>query len=118
MKYLIGLAGGIILLANVVVAHADPSGQYNVTGTNPDGSEYEASVLVSKIGENFSIVYTLSDDTKVQGTAIGDDDLLAIGYSEGSDIGVVLMVRDGDTWKGPWSYLGSDKMGAETWTKE
>jgi hypothetical protein len=96
---------------------ADPSGTYAVRGVNPDGTSYEASVLVSKVGDTFAITYTLEDDTKLSGTAIGDDELLSIGYAGQGDIGVALMYRRDKIWEGVWTYLGAEKMGTEEWRR-
>jgi hypothetical protein len=109
--------GPIAAAAMSVVAFpslADPSGTYDIDGMNPDGSTYQASVLVSKVGDTFSVTYSL-DDRKVMGTAIGDDDVLAIGYGEADDSGVALMYRDGKRWQGVWSYLGAKQLGTEEW---
>ena len=66
------------LLLGAAPALADPSGHYTIAGTNPDGSTYDASVLVAKVGDTFTLTYTLQDGTKLQGTGIGDDDVMAI----------------------------------------
>ena len=113
-KQWLGLITASAMLTLAVPALADPTGTYDIEGMNPDGSTYQASVLVSKVGDTFALTYTL-DDRKVMGTAIGDDDVLAIGYGEADDSGVALMYRDGETWQGVWSYLGAKQMGTEEW---
>ena len=108
------LAGATLLLC-AAPAFADPSGSYSIDGTNPDGSTYAASVLVSRVGDTFTLTYTLDGDRKVTGTAIGDNDVLSIGYAENGQSGVALMYHDGDSWQGVWTYLGSKSMGTEKW---
>lgn len=95
-------------------AFADPSGTYDIEGVNPDGSTYTASVLVAKLGETYTVTYTVGD-SKVSGTAIGDDDVLSIGYGDKANIGVALMFREGEAWKGVWTYLGAKSLGTEEW---
>ena len=107
---------GLMTFALTLPALADPTGTYAIDGTNPDGTRYEASVLVSRVGDTYAVTYTLDDATKVQGTAIGDNDVLAIGYGEEGDSGVALMVRAGRKWEGVWAYQGAKAMGTELWT--
>jgi hypothetical protein len=111
------MLAGLVLLASTNFAFADPTGHYQVDGVNPDGSTYKAAVLVAKIGDTFSITYTMPNNATVKGTAIGDDTVLSVGYSGGGDTGVALMYRDGDSWQGVWTYLGAKKLGTETWTE-
>ncbi|EAU42658.1 hypothetical protein FP2506_07451 [Fulvimarina pelagi HTCC2506] len=98
-------------------AFADPSGSYTISGTNPDGSAYNGSVLVAKVGETFTVNYTVGAQT-FTGTGLGDDDVISIGYTAGGqDVGVALMVADGNGgFEGVWAYLGSKSMGQESWT--
>lgn len=117
MNRFLSIPLGIMLCAQVAVASADPSGVYDVHGQNPDGSTYQASVVVSKVGDTFAVTYTLPDNTRVDGTAIGDDEVLAVGYGEGANTGVVLIARAGDSWKGAWAYFGSQALGYEEWIR-
>ena len=118
MKKLVSALAGAAFLACAVPAFADPSGSYSVKGVNPDGTNYEASVLVAKVGDTYTLTYTLDDGAKAHGTAIGDDDLLSIGYGQEGDIGVALMMRKGKDWEGVWTYLGAKNIGTETWQPE
>lgn len=107
----------VIALAGMASpALADPSGNYDISGVNPDGTAYTASVLVAKLGDAFTLTYTLSDGSKVSGTAIGDDDVLAIGYAEKDDNGVSLMFQENGVWQGVWTYIGAKTLGTEEWT--
>jgi len=117
MNFLTSTLAGCAFLASATLAFADPTGHYQVDGVNPDGTTYKAMVLVAKIGDTFSITYTMPNDAVVKGTAIGDDTVLSLGYSSAGDTGVALMYRDGDRWQGVWTYLGAKKLGTETWTE-
>lgn len=109
---------GLMIAGQISLACADPSGSYDIAGTNPDGGTYEATVLVAKIGDTYALTYTLDDGTKLEGTAIGDDTALAIGYIQDDTSGVGLMFSEDGKWHGVWSYLGSKTMGMETWTPQ
>ena len=101
-----------------VPALADPTGTYAIEGVNPDGTAYDATVVVAKVGDTFTVTYTLGDGTKLSGTAIGDDDILSIGYVQDSESGVALMYRDKEEWKGVWTYIGAKTLGTEVWTAQ
>lgn len=115
------LFAAVVAIAGIGVAGpsvADPSGGYDISGVNPDGTTYSASVLVSKVGDVFALTYTLDDDSKVSGSAIGDDEVLAIGYAQEDDTGVALMFAEDGKWKGVWTYLGAKGLGTEEWTPQ
>ena len=115
MKALIVAA--LIGVAFVVPAWADPSGTYKVAGTNPDGStKYQGDVTLTKTGDTFKVVWTIAGNT-VTGTAVGNDDILSIGYASGTQPGVGLFVKKDGKWEGIWSYLGQETMGVEDWTQ-
>jgi hypothetical protein len=107
-----------LLVAGLAMpAWADPSGTYSVTGTNPDGGDsYDGTVKVTKTGDTFKIVWNIGGDT-VTGTAVGNDDILSVGYSSGTKPGVGLYVKDNGKWKGVWSYLGQTSVGEEAWSQ-
>ncbi|MDY8110516.1 hypothetical protein U0C82_15345 [Fulvimarina sp. 2208YS6-2-32] len=116
LRFLLGGAIATLMLATPTLA--DPSGVYAVSGYNPDGSSYEGEVLVSRVGDTFALSYTIGDDT-FTGTALGDDEVLAVGYTSGNDdVGVALMVESENGFEGVWTFLGSKTMAVETWTAQ
>jgi hypothetical protein len=111
------LAAAVLCLAAVAPAWADPAGTYTVSGTNPDGTtKYQGTVTVTDTGDTFKVVWTIGDSTTT-GTAIGNDDVLSIGYATGDNTGVALFTSKNGVWDGVWSYLGQTKLGLEEWTK-
>lgn len=116
MKTLTGLAFAA-LIAIASPALADPSGQYTMKGTNPGGEgNYRGSVVVKKVGDVYEVVWTIGGD-RVTGTAIGNDEFLAVGYTSGTKPGIAAYSRKADgTWEGVWTYLGNSRIGTETWS--
>jgi hypothetical protein len=111
------LAAAFLCLAAVAPAWADPSGTYKVSGINLDGTtKYDGSVTLTQTGDTFKVVWTFGDTT-VTGTAIGNDDVLSVGYASGTNSGVALFTSKDGNWEGVWSYLGQTKLGSEQWSK-
>jgi hypothetical protein len=96
------IAGCVAVVLTGATALADPVGRYNVAGTNPSGSTYSGTVSV----------------TQYVGTAIGNDEFIAISYVSGSNTGLALLSEEDDEWKGIWTYAGGTKIGTEAWTKK
>jgi hypothetical protein len=106
------------LLWSVVAAFAaDPTGSYEVQGTNPDGSTYSGTVTVTQTGKTYKVVWQVGGDT-FTGTGIGDKDFLAISYVYDKDTGLVLLGSDGGNWNGVWAYAGGTKMAKESWKRQ
>ncbi|MDJ1160171.1 hypothetical protein QNA08_18315 [Chelatococcus sp. SYSU_G07232] len=106
------------VIAGAEAALADPSGSYTVEGTNPGGRvTYSGSVVVSRRGEAFRVAWRIQG-RNLSGTAVGNDDVLAVGYiANGSAPGVAVFLRQDDgTWRGLWTFFGRTTVGTETWT--
>jgi hypothetical protein len=113
------LATAFTLMASgtmISSAAAQVTGQYKVDGQNPDGSTYSGTSSVEKTGDTYRISWNIGG-TRYTGTAIGDDDAIAIGYKSGSETGVTLLVKQGDSYVAVWAYIGARKLGAEKWTR-
>jgi hypothetical protein len=132
-----GIAGLFLTLALSTPALstnalADPVGTYDVVGVNPDtGGEYSGTVVVSRNGETYSVVWTISG-TESNGVGIGgkrggnvttgagsvDDDIITIGYGNQNGFGISQYDLQPDgSWKGHWAYAGGQKVSTETWTR-
>lgn len=109
----------------VGAAQADDVLNFNVAGTNPDGSTYSGTVEVTELhqkkasGDVFSVVWTVSG-AKVEGVGMvsGEDRMtLAVGYPTRSGGGVLLLKLGSDmTAKGEWMVQGAPGIGTEIWT--
>jgi hypothetical protein len=111
------IAGCVAVALTGTAALADPAGKYDVAGTNPSGSTYSGTVRVQRTGDTFKVTWTVGG-TQYDGTAIGDDDFLAVSYVSAGSSGLALFSEQGDEWKGIWTYAGGTKIGTEVWTKQ
>ncbi len=97
---------------------ADPVGSYKIEGSNPGGSgAYQGTAEVTKTGQTFHVVWDIGG-TKYEGTAIGDQNFMAITYRSGDNTGLALYAEDGGNWKGVWTYAGGTAMGSEVWKRQ
>jgi hypothetical protein len=111
------IAGCVAVVLTGTAALADPVGKYDVAGTNPSGSTYSGTVSVQKTDDTFKITWNIGG-AQYNGTAIGNDEFLAVSYTSGSNTGLALLSEQGDEWKGIWTYAGGTKIGTEVWTKQ
>ncbi|MFV0332760.1 MAG: hypothetical protein ACK5JR_01610 [Tropicimonas sp.] len=108
----------IALVFSTLLALADPSGLYSVEGVSLDGEAYKAELQVVKSGDVYELTYTFEDGTEQHGSAVGDDNFLAYGYSDDENTGVGLMTAKDGKWEGVWTQVGASKMSTEMWTKK
>lgn len=116
-------------------AMAGPEGTYSVEGTSPgSGSTYSGSVNVERTGDTYQVVWNIGDAVHIgsglgaaptkRGTIIGPADdadfVLAVSYLSGPEsFGLAYYIEQEDgTWKGIWTYGGSESIGTETWIPE
>ncbi len=112
------LMAAVLLLTVAARAFAaDPVGAYDVQGTSPGGSDYTGTVKVTKTGQTYKIVWEIGD-TRYTGTAIGDNQFLAITYKSEGETGLALYGADGGNWKGIWTHSGGNKTGREMWKRQ
>ena len=121
----------VFALLAASVAHADPSGRYSVSGTNPDnGRKYTGTVKVTRSGETYRVVWKIGKDVfngvaipgrvedgrYVAGAATVDDTVLSVGYGSGNSFGLaVYVLKEDGAWEGVWTYAGSGKVATEIW---
>ena len=109
--------GAAAILMTATVSIAGPEGRYALRGENPGGSgTYTGSVQVARTGPStFSVTWKVGNDT-FRGTAVGDDEFMAVGYVGSGNQGIALYVAKGAAWDGIWTYAGQAKIGTESWT--
>lgn len=101
------------LAKNPVTAGGDDlSGSYKITtGRNPDGSSYQGAVRISRTGEAYRVVWTMTAGSGYEGIGIQMGDVLAVGWGiGGGKNGVVAYRINGGTLAGRWTL--SDMKGA------
>lgn len=123
------LAASFIFAA--ATAFAAPTGTFDVVGTNPDGNgEYRGTVTVTRTGETYSVVWDVQG-TRFVGTGLGAiirdgqitvgpaqkaDTGISVAYVSDSSFGIALYFEQDDgTWKGVWTYGGSERVASENW---
>jgi len=107
----------LVPAASANAAGEFPVGEFSVTGTNPgDNSAYSGSVVVSKTGHTYHVVWDI-DGEHYEGTAVGGSDFLAVSYSIGGDTGIALYTFAPPVWRGVWTYTGGDQTGTEIWER-
>ncbi len=94
---------------------ADIAGDYEIVGTNEDGSAYRGALKVIKQGD----VYQFRWDAGKQydGIGIPNGNAVAVAFTGGTDgkgCGVVIyQALAGGTLDGKWGYWGLNEMGTE-----
>jgi hypothetical protein len=118
MRYLSVLAATLLMLS-VSPVLADPVGKYDVEGTNPgNGQSYSGTVSVTKTGQTYKVVWVIGGTSYI-GTAIGNEEFMAISYKAGgNNTGLALYAPKDDDWVGVWTYSGGTEMGTEHWTRQ
>lgn len=99
------------------VAKFDLEGYYYVTGSNPDGSEYEAEVEIIE-EDNLYLVKWLTYDTNFYGLGIVDRDKLIVAWFDEGDyiFGIsYLKLKSTGVLEGPWAIYGVNELGEEYW---
>jgi hypothetical protein len=89
-------------------------GQYDVRGTNPDGSKYKGTAEIT-ITSNTTcrIVWRISGDES-DGICMRNGIALAAAYSLKDKIGLVIYeIRGDDTLDGVWTIADEDGSGTE-----
>lgn len=122
----------VCLIIACTLAWAGPEGTYDVTGKNPDSqSVYRGTVTVTRTGETYKVRWQIAG-TQFIGSGIGaapakgntimgpadeNDNVLAVGYVSGrGNFGLAYYIEQADgSWKGIWTFGGSEKIGTETW---
>jgi hypothetical protein len=115
---------GIVVLAlaglqtHGLAQDPDLVGTYRCDGVSPGGNSYRSVVEIEKDGDTYLLRW-LSREGPAVGIGIRRDDLLAVSYFTGKDMGVVVYrIEKGPRLTGQWSLLGADgRVYPETLTK-
>ena len=115
MKRLVLAAGLVLSLASP--AAAQRSGMYDVTGTNPDGTEYIGTLLVEQVGLlSFRLEWTIGPDV-IQGVGMVSGLSFASAFSLGQNPSMgVYELRPNGQLVGQWTTMGAFAAGQETAT--
>ena len=124
------------LIGAPTLALADATGTYNVVGRNADdGSTYKGTVEVTRSGATYKVVWVIGGQKSV-GTGLGShfenagntyatgpasdkDTGLSVGYTNKDSYGIAIYYKQSDgSWKGVWTYGGSQRITSETWTPQ
>ncbi len=112
------LASAVIALGCAGAAYADADnftgGEYDVRGTNPDGSKYKGTAEITVTSNSTCrIVWQIGSDES-DGICMRNGIALAASYILGKDVGLVIYeIRDDDTLDGLWTIADHDGIGTE-----
>lgn len=129
IKHILIAAAGYALLSTA--AWADPTGTFDVKGTNPDtGKDYTGTATVTRTGQTYTVVWKIAGD-KFIGTGLGarfvgsrfeigaatpDDTAISVGYVSNNSFGMAMFFEQEDGhWEGAWTYGGSQIAAPENW---
>jgi len=94
----------------------DLEGDYDVTGTNTGGQNYEGKLLVKKVGAGYT--FSWNAGSPLEGFGIRQGDTVAVGIG-GNKCGFVSYAKKPDgTLEGKWGGYGSQSVGTETAKKK
>lgn len=89
-------------------------GEYDATGKNPNGKEYQAKLTVEPAGNLYRFVWSNNSD----GVGIKQGNNVAVGIGGARCGFVAYEIRSDGTLDGIWGGYGSDKTGTEKATKQ
>lgn len=109
------LLSALLVLGLALPAAAQRSGTYDITGTNPDGSAYTGTLLLTQVGvSTFRVVWTIGGDT-IEGVAMVSGLTLATAFALGQQSGMgIYEIKPGGELDGTWTTVGAFAAGRET----
>ena len=97
----------------------DIAGEYNITGTNPEGGVYKGTLAVITRGDVYQFRWNAG--TQYDGVGVQNGSIVAVAYANGPDgkgCGVVDYDIAGDgSLNGKWGYWGLNDAGNESATR-
>jgi hypothetical protein len=105
----------LLLLLVAAPAAAQRSGMYDVTGRNPDGSDYVGTLLLQQVGvSSFRISWTIAGNV-IEGAGMVSGLMLGVVFQLGEQTGMGMYeLRPNGELVGTWTILGSQATGQET----
>lgn len=100
--------------SGINTARTDYSGAYTVNGTNPDGSRYAGTMVVSRYGDGYRVTATFGDGSVWRGIAtdIGGNFAVAYQTSTGPSVQIYQVDRSG-ALNGYWQHFNEPREGQE-----
>jgi hypothetical protein len=93
---------------------SDLSGDYNVSGKNPNGSGYKAELSINPKAGGYQFAWS----NKTSGFGIKQGNAVSVGIGGSRCAFVAYEIQPGGTLDGVWGGYGSSKTGTETATKK
>ncbi|MBI1173036.1 hypothetical protein GC209_16715 [bacterium] len=112
-------ASAVLILAAAMAPAQDVGGNYQVKGTNLDGSPYEGEATVTLTSKyTCNIVWKTGGSTST-GICMRDGNAFTAGYELNGKVGLVIyMIQADGTLDGTWTVDGVNAVGSETLTPE
>jgi opacity protein-like surface antigen len=110
------LLAALLAFGLALPAAAQRSGVYNVTGTNPDGTDYTGTMMLQQVGlASFRIVWTIGGDN-IEGVGMVSGLTLATAFTlANNQTGMgIYEIKPGDVLEGVWTVVGAFAAGRET----
>ena len=109
------ILSGFLALGVALPAAAQRSGTYDISGTNPDGSAYTGTLLLTQVGlSTFRVVWTIGNDT-IEGVAMVSGLTLATAFALGQQTAMGLYeLKPNGELDGVWTTVGAFAAGRET----
>src|SRR5215831_5810192 len=100
-------------------AAPDIAGQYNVIGTNPEGSQYKGTLQVITHGDVYQFRWNAG--AQYDGIGVQNGNVIAVAFAngaEGKGCGVVdYDIASDGSLNGKWGYWGTNEAGTESATR-
>ncbi len=107
-----GLAFAALMVSSQ--AWAKGAGQYKMVGITPANGKYEGVTTITSAGPNLWKIKQMVGIETIEGFGVGDENLMAVHFSNGNKTGVVLYIaRQDGGYAGRWAYDGDAKTGTE-----
>lgn len=98
---------------------ANIGGQYNVTGTNPNGADYRGTLQIIPHGDVYQFRWNAG--TQYDGVGVVNGEIVAVSFAAGANgkgCGVIdYLIRNDGSLVGRWGYWGTDEAGSENATR-